>query len=896
MPKSSTHGWGIAGTFLSAEIAKLPPVEGVTLHCISGHDFKPFDESAWDSINIGYSFFEYELLAKPYITQAAQKWDHIVVGSHWCEQHLRNGGMRDTSTILQGIEHSLFFRQQPRADDGRFIVFSGGKFEFRKGQDIVIAAMRLFMARHSDAWLSCSWHNLWPQSLKTMEQSRVIDFRWHEMPGQDLLRETIVRNGLDSSRVLLHPSFINSRMPLIYAESDIGVFPNRCEGGNNMVMCEYMACGRTVIASNQTGHADVLTCDNAYCLTDYSPLTLKAGNVETAIWPEPSVDEVLEMLEKAYHDRQHLQNKSDCAARDLTRLSWCEAASQFHALAVRLASQQNSGVTLNSNIIDAAEALFKAERYSDAETLYLKALHDSPLSAPLHNCLGTVLDRQGRYQEALAHYNKALSLHPDSHSTRINLANTLARVGYMDEAITELSALVAQESDLVNAWQILAHFHLQKDNREDRVRCLEQVVRLDPANSALLLELADAYEELRHFEDRLACLDSASSLTPDNVSLLNSKGLVLHELGRLDEAEANYMKALAIEPRHAVVCNNVGNIYKSRIMMREAIEWYDRALETDSDNATIIFNRSLAYLTLGDFLRGWPGYERRFDMIPPVVLPHQNIPLWNGEPLNGRRLLIQAEQVYGDTFMFARFVGLANRCGGPVVFECQDNSVRKALYSIELEVESLVVRGEPLPAIDLRIPLLSLPRLFDISLDTLPHPHWYLKADPACVEQWRHLIPLRNDMISVGLVWGGRKAPLNADRSMTLSTLDQVLQTPGVRFFSLQLGEDAGQLIDYPYITDLGAHLHDFCETAAAIACLDLVITIDTAVAHLAGALGVPVWMMLKYSPDWRWLLDRNDSPWYASARLFRQKTPGDWGSVMQTVADVLKKISAGRK
>ena len=332
MPNGLAHGWGIAGERLAAEIAKLPPLEGVTLHCIAGHDFRAYDPAAWDRINIGYCFFEHELLAAPFIAEAARRWDYIVAGSRWCEQQLRAGGMPRTCTILQGVDAERFSVQPPRTADGRFIVFSGGKFEFRKGQDIVIAAMRPFMQRHADVWLSCSWHNAWPHSLQTMQQSNLLKFNWREAPCSELLDETIRLNGVDPQRVLLHPSFDNRRMQLIYTESDLGLFPNRCEGGNNMMMCEYMACGRTVIASDQTGHADVINPVNAWPLHNYWAVAATLGGMQTGCWQEAMVEEVIDLLEMAYLNGMERERKALQAAADMQHLDWAVAAHQFHAV------------------------------------------------------------------------------------------------------------------------------------------------------------------------------------------------------------------------------------------------------------------------------------------------------------------------------------------------------------------------------------------------------------------------------------------------------------------------------------------------------------------------------------------------------------------------------------
>lgn len=243
--------------------------------------------------------------------------------------------------------------------------------------------------------------------------------------------------------------------------------------------------------------------------------------------------------------------------------------------------------------------------------------------------------------------------------------------------------------------------------------------------------------------------------------------------------------------------------------------------------------------------------------------------------------------------MFARFLPLVARCGGQVVFQCQDRIVRPALRGLEDVLGQIVVRGEPLPPIDLQIPLLSLPGLMQMASGDIPFASGYLTADPAVVEQWRPMLETTKERLKIGLVWGGRKAPLNANRSMQLSDFTELLELEGARFYSLQLGDDAVQLSAYAaQVVDLGTHIKDFGDTAAIIKQLDLVITIDTAVAHLAGALGRPVWVLLKYSPDWRWLLGRCDSPWYASARLFRQTTSeSGWAPVVHEVCEQLKHL-----
>ena len=337
MPSGRAHGWGIAGEYLRREIAKLPPVDGVTLHCISGHDFRPMNPSEWDRINIGYCFFENDVEALRHTRRATREWDFIVAGSTWCEHQLRIGGVRQTATILQGIDPANFYSVPPRQDDGRFIVFSGGKFELRKGQDLVIAAMKVFMQRHSDAYLVCSWINQWPFSIATMANSPHISFRMTSDDCLAILQRTLHENGVPLERVSLTPLIDNAQMRQMYQQTDMGIFPNRCEGGNNMVMCEYMACGRTVIASDATGHADVITGRNAFTLTSYTPRVINdIQGQPTAIWHEPSVEELIEQLEIAYRNRHLFADKGAIAAKDMQRLAWDKAAQQFHYIATKL--------------------------------------------------------------------------------------------------------------------------------------------------------------------------------------------------------------------------------------------------------------------------------------------------------------------------------------------------------------------------------------------------------------------------------------------------------------------------------------------------------------------------------------------------------------------------------
>lgn len=405
MPTGIAHGWGIAGQHLIEEIYRLPPIPDVTLHSMNNPDFAPSFPDKWNKVNVGYCFFENDIEAYRHLKKAVEMWDFIVAGSSWCEYHLRLWGIERTATVLQGIDPGDFYQLPPRSDDGRFIVFSGGKFELRKSQDIVIAAMKVFMARHRDAWLSCAWHNQWPFSVATMAGSPFIQFAMEERPCEEIILATLEHNGIDTTRVMLHPMMPNSAMQEVYQQSDIGLFPNRCEGGNNMVMSEYMACGRTAIASNKTGHGDVITSDNAFELADYTIRMIEHNGQPSALWFEPSVEEVIEKLELAYQHRDHITQKADQAAKDLKKLDWKRAAQQFYEITSRVAPGARPVCADDYRI--RAEGLLKAGRPGLAALQLHEALALAPLDCNVYAELGDVFAKLGRENEAAFHHQKA---------------------------------------------------------------------------------------------------------------------------------------------------------------------------------------------------------------------------------------------------------------------------------------------------------------------------------------------------------------------------------------------------------------------------------------------------------------------------------------------------------
>jgi hypothetical protein len=319
--------------------------------------------------------------------------------------------------------------------------------------------------------------------------------------------------------------------------------------------------------------------------------------------------------------------------------------------------------------------------------------------------------------------------------------------------------------------------------------------------------------------------------------------------------------------------------------MNEAIACFQKALQIDPHYPEAHCNMSFVYLLTGNFEEGWKEYEWRRRLKGSVQREFSQ-PLWDGSDIHGKTILLYAEQGFGDTIQFIRYIPFVAQKNAIVLVECQDE-LASVIQDIE-GVNRVFVFGEQLPEFDVHCPLLSLPLVFDTTLETIPAEVPYIKADSILVQRWKNKLKHDNSKLKIGLSWAGRPThKRDRQRSISFDTFSPLLQINEVTFYSLQKGEAAGQaknptkgmkLIDY---TD---EMRDFSDTAAFIENLDLIISVDTAVAHLAGALGKPVWTLLPFAPDWRWMLHREDSPWYPTMRLFRQPSPGDWGSVINNV------------
>lgn len=376
LPTGSFHGWGVCGKYIVKELSNLTEVKLLTeglsfdnildefdfrllksklippeedeaikngntpyirfplLQSITGNTLEPMIPNLRGNITVGYTFFEENILPKSSLENGRRYFDMIVTGSSWCEEVLRNYDLNNIRTIIQGIDPTIFnpIRSEKEYFKDLFVIFSGGKFELRKGQDIVIKAFKVLQDKYTDVMLINSWYNFFPASISTMRASPYINFFTNEKDYFIMVNDILAENGIDLNRVITLPPSPNIMMPRIYKNTDIGLFPNRCEGGTNLVLMEYMACGKPVIASFNTGHKDILTDTNSIKLIDTRSVTILNDNIKTAIWDEPSLDETISKLERAYHHRDALSGIGTRAGEDLSKITWERTAKDFYAI------------------------------------------------------------------------------------------------------------------------------------------------------------------------------------------------------------------------------------------------------------------------------------------------------------------------------------------------------------------------------------------------------------------------------------------------------------------------------------------------------------------------------------------------------------------------------------
>ncbi len=522
-----------------------------------------------------------------------------------------------------------------------------------------------------------------------------------------------------------------------------------------------------------------------------------------------------------------------------------------------------------------------------AETYIRESLRYMPTFAEAHNSLGIALLKQGRLDEAVASYETALLLKPDFKEARGNLASALNNLGTLlkdqgriGEAIARFQQAISVAPDQVAAYCNLGH----------------------------LLQVAGKMDEAE------ACLHEGLRVQPDFAPAHNTLGAAMQSQGRWQDAEACYRQAVRYQPDFAEAHKNLANVLHHQRRFPEAAECYQAALRCKPDFAEAHADLGILRLVQGDLVNGWPEYEWRWksQMMSPFArhFPQPALAASGLEPASAKpqaaTILLHTEQGFGDAMQFVRFAPLVKKHFETVLLESPRELVR--LFKGCAGVDRVVTTGAVLPAFDVHAPLLSLPGVLGTSLDTIPSDIPYLFADADLIETWAEELAKEDTSgvrpFRIGIVWQGNPRQWDPQlrgvdrlRSIPLAQLQPLTQQKReTRLFSLQKGfgsEQIAAVSDRFRVVDLGDRLHDFMDTAAVMMNLDLVITVDSSPAHLAGALGVPVWVAIATASCWRWLLEREDTPWYPTMRLFRQKELNNWPELIERMAAALGELLA---
>jgi tetratricopeptide (TPR) repeat protein len=541
----------------------------------------------------------------------------------------------------------------------------------------------------------------------------------------------------------------------------------------------------------------------------------------------------------------------------------------------------NLGQSLNE-----AMALQRQGRLRDAEKIYTRVLKAAPDHFDALNMLGIVKAQLGRMGDSHRLLSAAVRINPRAPGAWANLGQVLQALKRHQEAIDCLDKARALAPDDVAILNQHANALLSLGRPEEALEEFRQVLARMPQHAEARVNSGIAHATLGSSEHALAEFDSALSLAPGHLTAHYNRGLALHDLGHYAAALDALERVLAAAPEHAGAWLSRGRSLAALNRLDEAVASYGKAGTIRKEDPDVHFSEALALLALGDYRRGFEKYEARWRRNGMPAQKSRGRPLWLGEyPLAHKTVLLHAEQGFGDTIQFARYVPLLAATGAKVVLEVQ--SELTALMA-RLDVGAQIIgRGEAPPPFDVHCPLGSLPLALRTEPDTVPAEIPYLSADEASLTKWSARIGgLARPRIAI--TWSGNSKHFNdRNRSIPFAQLAPLLSTPA-RFVGIQRdvrGEDAQMLASESRVTHVGGELVNFTDTAAVIALVDLVISADTAVAHLAGAMGRPLWVLIPFQPDWRWTLDGETSSWYPTARLFRQTTLGDWDGVIARIA-----------
>jgi tetratricopeptide (TPR) repeat protein len=520
-----------------------------------------------------------------------------------------------------------------------------------------------------------------------------------------------------------------------------------------------------------------------------------------------------------------------------------------------------------AELLQSATTHHQAGRMAEAEKAYREVLVMEKANPLALRLLGGLYLQTGRAAQAVEYLEKAARVSPQDAETHTNLGSALRGIGRMDDALTRYRHALT-----INPNYAEAHY-----------------------NMGNVLKIQEKYDEAVYAYQR------AVAIRPNYIEAHHNLGNIFLLQSRFEDAVQSHQRVVALKPDYAEAYVSLGKALAFLEEDKGALDNFQRALNLRPEHADAHSNRAIINLRLGNFAAGWPEYEWRWRSETMAGIPSPDIPLWDGKGLQGKTILLYCEQGYGDSLQFIRYAPMVKEKGGQVFLSCPQPLLR--LFERVDGIDRIFPEETGPPACDRRAPLLSLPLLFDTRLDNIPASVPYLSVPPDLVALWAERMRPYNGL-KVGVVWAGNPRAGNAHhnaidrrRSMSLEQFAPLGKvSSNIHFFSLQKGSPADQtkrpLLGLELINFMDS-VEDFADTAALIANLDLVIGVDTSVIHLAGAMGKPVWVLSRFAGCWRWLLNREDSPWYPTLRLFRQPHAGDWSSVVENVCAALGQLAS---
>jgi tetratricopeptide (TPR) repeat protein len=540
-------------------------------------------------------------------------------------------------------------------------------------------------------------------------------------------------------------------------------------------------------------------------------------------------------------------------------------------------------------VLKQAISLHQSGKFDEATSLYRKLLNFSPNNPQVLTNLGAIALQQGKTEEGIKLLGESLKVSPNQPIALINHGMALQDLKRFNEALESYDLLIALKPDFADAYIKRGNTLRDLKRFEEALTSYDQAIALQPDNAETHINRGNTLQDLKRFEEALTSYGRAIALKPDIVEIYNNCGNALRDLERIEEALANYDRAIALKPDFADTYYNRGNVLRDLKRFEEALADYDRAIAFKPDFAKAYWNKAILKILVGDYEEGWRLFEWRWKSLENIDVRNFHQPLWLGEqPVDNKTILIYQEQGLGDAIQFCRYAPMVEALGAKVIIE-----VSTPLVSLVSTLKGnfiIIEKGQPLPHFDLQCPVMSLPLAFKTSVPTIPAEMPYLYTNPDKQNLWHERLG-NKARLRIGLVWSGSAIHGNDhNRSIPLKLFEPLFNLP-IEMHSLQKemrADDQVDLSNYDQIHFHQDNLKDFSDTAALIQEMDLVISVDTSVAHLAGAIGKTVWILLPFMPDYRWMLDRTDSPWYPSATLFRQPEVGDWSGV---ILEVTKKL-----